>query len=141
MIVKIKDNQYGFKKGKSTTEPMFYIRLLLQKYREYDRKLHVVFIDLEKAYDTIPRDLIWYFLRRKNVSEAFIDIIKDMCQDSITLVSTTVGETEEIETKIDIHQGSALSRLLFIIIMDVMTDDIEEETPWAMLFADDISQS
>lgn len=36
---------------------MFCIRLLQEKYREYDRKLHVVFINLEKAYDAIPRDL------------------------------------------------------------------------------------
>ena len=57
-IVKIKDNQHGFQKGKSTTEPMFCIRLLQEKYREYGRKLPIVFTYLEKAYDTIPRDLI-----------------------------------------------------------------------------------
>ena len=98
----------------------------------------MVFIDLEKAYNTIPRDPIWYCLRRKNVPEAFIDIIKDMYEDSITMVSTTVGETLEIEIKIGLHQGSALSLLL---IMDVITEDIEEEKPWAMLFSDDIALS
>ena len=47
-------------------------------------------------------------------------------KDSITLVNTTVGETGEIEIKIGLHQGSALSLLLFIIIVDVITEDIEE---------------
>ena len=79
----------------------------------------MVFINLEKAYETIPRDLIWYCLRRKNVPEAFIDIIND-----INLVSTTVRETGKIEIKIGLHQVSALSPLLFIIIMDVITEDI-----------------
>ena len=64
-----------------------------------------------------------------------------MYEDSIILVSTTVGETGEIEVKIGLHQGSVLSPPLFIIIMDVITGDIEEETPWAMLFTDDIALS
>ena len=89
----------------------------------------MVFINLEKAYDTISNDLIWYCLGRKNVPETFIDIIKDTYEDSITLVSTTVGETGETKIKIGLNQGSALSPLLFIIIMDVITGDIEEETP------------
>ena len=79
-IVNIKGNQYWFQKGNSTTEPMFCIILLQEKYREYGRKLCMVFIV-------------------ENVSEVFIDIIKDMCEDSITLVSTTVGETGETEVK------------------------------------------
>ena len=38
-----------------------------------------------------------------------------------------------------LHQGSALSPLLFVIIIDVITEEIEEETPWTMLFADDLA--
>ena len=52
-----------------------------------------------------------------------------------------MGETEEIEIKVGLYQGSALSPLLLFIIMGVITEDIEEETPWAMLFADDIALS
>ena len=37
-----------------------------------------------------------------------------------------------------LHQGSALSPLLFIIIMDVLTENIEKDPPWAMMFADDL---
>ena len=37
-----------------------------------------------------------------------------------------------------LHQGSALSPLLFVIIIDVITEEIDEGTPWAMLFADDL---
>ena len=37
-----------------------------------------------------------------------------------------------------LHQGSALSPLLFVIIIDVITEEIEEGTPWAMMFADDM---
>ena len=82
--------------------------------------------------------MVWYCLKRQNVPEVSINIIKDMYKDRITLVSITVGETGEIEIKIGLDQGSALIRLLSIIIMDVITEDIEEEKPWAMLFAGEI---
>ena len=137
-IVKIGEAQYGFQKGKSTTEPMFCLRMLQEKYRELNKELHMVFVDLEKAYDTIPRELIWHCLRKKQVPEAYIDIIKDMYKDSTTQVVTNVGETEEIRIEVGLHQGSALSPLLFIIIMDVISEDTGEESPWSMLFADDL---
>ena len=137
-IVKINDNQYGFQKGKLTTEPMFCLRMLQEKFREFNKELHMVFIDLEKAYDTIPKDLIWHCLRRRGVPEAYIDIIKDMYSDCTMQVITNVAETDQIKIEVGLHQGSALSPLLFIVVMGVITEDIGEETPWAMMFADDI---
>ena len=52
-MTKIADNQFGFRPGKSTTEPIFALRMLQQKYREKNKELHVVFVDLEKAYDQV----------------------------------------------------------------------------------------
>ena len=117
---------------------MFCLRMLQEKYREFNKKLHMVFVDLEKAYDTIPRELIWYCLRKRQVPEAYIDVIKDMYKCSTTRVSTSAGETESIQVEVGLHQGSALSPLLFIIIMDVISDDTVEDTPWSMQFADDL---
>ena len=53
-----------------------------------------------------------------------------------TSVLTSAGEAKEIEIEVGLHQGSALSPLLFVIIIDVTTEEIDEGTPWAMLFAD-----
>ena len=57
----------------------------------------MVFVDLEKAYDRVPRELIWYSLRRKGVPEAYINIIRDMCIGCKTSVMTSAGRTKEIE--------------------------------------------
>ena len=68
-------------------------------------------------------------------------IVQDMYDDSITAVRCAVGVTEGFEVKVGavgLHQGSALSPCLFAMVMDRMTDDIREEAPWTMTFADDI---
>ena len=55
-----------------------------------------------------------------------------------TSVMASAGRTNEIEIEVELHQGSAHSPLLFVIIIDVITEEIDEGTPWAMLFADDL---
>ena len=53
-ITSIGNTQYGFRSGKSTTEPIFILRIRQEKYREKNKELHMVFIDLEKAYNRVP---------------------------------------------------------------------------------------
>ena len=134
----ISDQQFGFMPGRSTTDAIFALKQLMEKYREGRKDLHCVFIDLEKAYDRVPRQELWNCLRLKRVEEKYIRLIQDMYENSKTRVTCAVGTTTEFRVTVGLHQGSALSPFLFAIVMDCLTEVVQKASPWDMLFADDI---
>ena len=136
--VEISKQQYGFMPEKRTTDAMFALRMLMEKYRKGQRKLHCVFVDLEKAYDRVPREELWYCMRKSRIVEKYVQLVQDMYEGSETVVRCAIGTTESFKIKIGLPQGSALSPFLFAVIMDRLTDEVSREPPWMMLFADDI---
>ena len=57
--VTIAEQQFGFMPGRSTTDAIFCLRMLLEKWTEGQKVVHCAFIDLEKAYDRVPRKELW----------------------------------------------------------------------------------
>ena len=98
-----------------------------------------MFIDLEKAYDRVPRQEKWNCLRLKDVEEKYIRLIQDTYENCKTRVRCAVGTTTGFYVKVGLHQGSALSPFLFAIVMDSLTEQIQKVAPWDMMFADDVA--
>ncbi|KAK3534282.1 hypothetical protein QTP86_009755 [Hemibagrus guttatus] len=110
----------------------------MEKYRDGQRELHCVFVDLEKAYDRVPREELWYCMRKSGVAEKYVRVVQDMYERSRTVVRCAVGQTEEFKVEVGLHQGSALSPFLFAIVTDQLSEEVRQESPWTMMFADDI---
>ena len=58
--------------GKETTDVMFALRMLMEKYRKDQRELHFVFMDLEKALDRLPREELWYCMRKSGMAKKYV---------------------------------------------------------------------
>ena len=86
----ISTNQFGFMSGRSTTEAIFLIRQVMERFREQKKDIHMVFIDLEKAYDKIPKNVMWWALDKHKVPSKYVTLIKDMCNNVVTSVRTTM---------------------------------------------------
>ena len=90
----ISEEQFGFVNGKSTTDAIFGLRQLQERYREGQQGLHCVFIDMEKAYDRVPREELYLCMRDKGVPEKYITLVKDMCHQCETVVRCAAGTNE-----------------------------------------------
>ena len=107
--------------GKGTVDAIFIVRQLQQKFMEKRKDLFYTFADLEKAFDRVPRDVVRWALRQLDVEEWLVQTVIAMYQKAKTTVRTKQGSSEEFEVKVGVHQGSVLSLLLFVTVMEVVT--------------------
>ncbi|KAK3542903.1 hypothetical protein QTP70_006523 [Hemibagrus guttatus] len=77
-------------------------------------------------------------MRKSGVAEKYVRVVQDMYERSRTVVRCAVGQTEEFKVEVGLRQGSALSPFLFAIVMDQLSEEVRQESPWTMMFADDI---
>ncbi|KAK3525592.1 hypothetical protein QTP70_000436 [Hemibagrus guttatus] len=69
--------------------------------------------NLEKAYDRVPREELWYCMRKSGVAEKYVRVVQDMYERSRTVVRCAV-------------------------VMDQLSEEVRQESPWTMMLADDI---
>ena len=72
----------------------------------------MAFVDLEKVFDRVPREVVWWALRHLGVEEWLVTVIRAMYEGVTTAVKMKDGESDGFEVKVGVHQGSVLSPLL-----------------------------
>ena len=136
--IQISPQQFGFAAGKSTTDAIFIARQLQEKYLQNKQRLYHIFVDLEKAFDKVPREAITWALRRQLVPEYLIIAVSSLYVDSTSQVRFAGGLSQKFPIKVGVHQGSALSPLLFKLVMEEATKAVRKGDPWELLYADDL---
>ena len=66
--------QFGFTKGKGTTDAIFMARQTQENFRVKGEKLYFGFVDLEKTFDRVPREVISWAMHKLGVEEQFMVI-------------------------------------------------------------------
>ena len=95
----------------------------------------MAFADLKKAFDQVPRKVIWWALRTLGVDEWIVRLIHSNARSCVRVGD---GYSEEFEVKVGVHQGSVLSPLLFIIVLEALSGQFCCGVPWEDLYADDL---
>nr|XP_043631587.1 uncharacterized protein LOC122603038 [Erigeron canadensis] len=125
----------GGRRWRLSTSP----ETLWKSIRKDKKRYTVHSLIWKKAYDSVPRELIWRTLQAKGVTRRYISVIRDMYDRARAGVRTPVGSTELFLVEMSLHQGSELSPYLFTLILDKLSNSLQEELPWCMIFADDIA--
>ena len=75
--------------GKGIIDAMFSLRMLMENYREDQRELHCLFVDLKKAYDRVPREELWCCMRKSGMAEKYVRL-KSMSADRMERMKKSI---------------------------------------------------
>ena len=134
----IDEMQFGFMPGRGTTDAIFILRQLQEKYLGKRKDIFFAFVDLEKAFDRVPRKVLWWAMRSLGVPEWVVQTVQAMYIGPGSRVRINGLFSEEFSVNVGVHQGSVLSPLLFIIVMEALSREFRTGCPWELLYADDL---
>jgi hypothetical protein len=121
MDKQIGESQMGFRPGRSCTDALFSMAQLTSWSREFRRPLSVCFVDLTKAYDSVPRDALWFVLRQQGVPDKLVDLLTDLHSGTNATIKAFGGESRPFDIKGGVRQGCNIAPLLFNIFLDFVT--------------------
>ena len=103
-----------------------------------NKPLYMAFVDMEKAFDRVPRNFIWWAMRKLGIDEWLVRLVQSMYKDVRSRVRVGDGYSEAIGVGVGVHQGSVLSPLLFIIVLEATSREFRTGCPRELLYADDL---
>ena len=114
----LKDGQCSFRPGRSTTDQIFTLKQIFEKSWEYGKDLFALFVDLEKAYDRVPRDKLWKGLQEYGVNGQLLRAIKSFYCRPEVCVRVNGKQSKPFHVGVGLRQECVLSPLLIIVYMN-----------------------
>ncbi|KAI3377694.1 hypothetical protein L3Q82_008849 [Scortum barcoo] len=114
---------------------------------EFAQPVHMCFVDLEKAFDRVPRGILWGVLREYGVRGPLLRAVRSLYDRSRSLVRIAGSKSDLFPVHVGLRQGCPLSPVLFIIFMDRISRRSQgpegvrfgNHRISSLLFADDVS--
>jgi len=110
--------QSGFTAGRSTIDAILALRLLSELHREFSQPLHVAYIDIKAAFDSVDRVALWKALRSTAAPPFLIQLIADLHQGTTSRVRVGGRLSQRFRTTSGVRQGCVLAPALFCVAVD-----------------------
>ena len=75
---KLRDNQAGFLKNRSCIDQITTLRLIVEQSLEWKSSFYINFIDYEKAFDSVDRDMLWKIMRHYGIPEKIANLVRSL---------------------------------------------------------------
>ena len=118
--------QYGFRKGRSTTDCIFVLHSVINSYVENGKKLYAFFVDYSKAFDYVVRENLWYKLIKIGIYGKVFNIITAMYKSMKNKIFLKSETSSNFECKLGVRQGECLSPFLFAMYVNDMEAKLAE---------------
>ena len=92
-----------------------------EKYLSKKLPLYFAFVDLEKAFDRIPREIIWWAMRKLGIEEWIISIVRAIHNNASNRVRVNGLYSDPFDVKVCVHQGSVLSPVMFLVVLKALS--------------------
>ena len=123
----IAEERAGFRAGRSITEQIFNLRILCEKYLQYQQDLYHVFIDFKRAFDRVWHAVLWATMKKYNISTNLIQAIRNLDNKAISVLLFNGSIGDWFRTTFGVRQGCLLSPTLFNVFLErIMTDALED---------------
>jgi hypothetical protein len=114
MFKKISENQSGFKADCSTINKAFILKSIVDRMlRNKRRKLYVAFVDFQKCFDTINRQLLWDILKQKGIKGNLYKSLQGMYEGVKAYIRCNGSRTDYVNSTVGLKQGCLASPILF----------------------------
>ena len=118
---KLREEQAGFRAGRSCTDQIATLRIIVEQSIEWQSSLYVNFIDFEKAFDSISREVLWRLVRHYGMPVKVVTIIRALYKGFSAPVVHNGQRTLPLKMRTGVRQGCLLSPLLFLVALDWVT--------------------
>ena len=107
------ENQCGFLPERGCVDAVFLVKMAIKKRREHGLETFVFFLDLVKAFDRVPREMLWKVMLKFGVPQKIIQLLK-AAHDQVKVKFSVDGITHIIDSIIGVKQGDILGPILFV---------------------------
>ncbi|KAK7108905.1 hypothetical protein V1264_013044 [Littorina saxatilis] len=145
------ESQAGFRKGYTTVDHIFTLYAAVSKQLKQHKKLYVAFVDFQKAFDTVKRDVLWNVLLKIGIGGKMLQTLRAMYSNVLSCVRCNSDYTAFFECMHGLKQGCLASPILFSFLINELASEMilkgrhgiqllpGEIELFIMMFADDIA--
>ena len=116
--------QSGFTLGKSTTDCILALRVLVELQCEFQQ----AYVDLNKLFDSVHREALWDLLRLCMIPAGIIGLLTSLYSETESAVKCRGGHVQLLSCVIRVRQGCILAPLLFNTCMDWVLGRIMDQS-------------
>ncbi|KAG0723422.1 Transposon TX1 uncharacterized protein [Chionoecetes opilio] len=120
--------QSGFTPGKSTTDRILALRVLVERRREFRQGMLAAYVDLKKAFDSVHRESLWDLLRLRGIPARTIGLITGLYSGTESAVKCRAGVSSFFPVNTGVRQGCILAPSLFNACMDWVLDKVVDQS-------------